>query len=117
MAACQAGLYLAFNFFDESHAISQDLHTAEGSYWHALLHRREPDPDNAKYWFRKVGTHRVYETLRAEAAKLDWKEWDAAAFVDECESHRDDGSRREMLLREAQQAEWRALFDWCWAKV
>src|SRR5437763_722978 len=42
-AACHAALWLYFDFFEESHAISQDLHTVEGSYWHAILHRREPD--------------------------------------------------------------------------
>jgi hypothetical protein len=46
--ACRAGLFLHFNFLDESHRISQELHGADGSYWHALMHRREPDPDNVK---------------------------------------------------------------------
>jgi hypothetical protein len=46
--ACRAGLFLYFNFLDESHAISQELHTSTGSYWHALMHRREPDFDNPK---------------------------------------------------------------------
>src|SRR5262245_60684130 len=32
-AACRAGLWLWFEFFEESHGISQDLGTAEGSYW------------------------------------------------------------------------------------
>jgi hypothetical protein len=35
-AACRSGLWLAFNYLDESHEISQGLHTAEGSFWHAL---------------------------------------------------------------------------------
>src|SRR5947209_3342922 len=35
-AACRAGLWLAFGYLDESHTISQELHTAEGSYWHVL---------------------------------------------------------------------------------
>src|SRR5437870_5363954 len=67
IAACRAGLYLAFNFLDESHAISQDVHTAEGSYWHAILHRREPDPSNAAYWFRRVGDHPVFALLARDA--------------------------------------------------
>lgn len=112
-SACRAGLWLAFGFLDESHAVSQESPTREGSYWHALMHRREPDAGNAKYWFRKVGTHPVYAMLSDEATKLGWRAWDAAAFVDECEAHRGTGSKREALLREAQRAEWRALFGWC----
>jgi hypothetical protein len=45
-AACRAALWLHHNFLDESHTISQGIETAEGSYWHALMHRREPDHAN-----------------------------------------------------------------------
>ena len=43
--ACRAGLWLYHEFLDQAHAICQNLHTPAGSYWHALLHRREPDFD------------------------------------------------------------------------
>jgi len=45
-AACRAALWLHHDFLDESHMISQGIETAEGSYWHALMHRREPDHSN-----------------------------------------------------------------------
>ena len=38
-SACLAGLWLYHDYLAESHAISQDLDTVEGSYWHALMHR------------------------------------------------------------------------------
>ena len=36
-AACRAGLWLYHDFLDESHTISQEIETPEGSYWHALF--------------------------------------------------------------------------------
>src|SRR5262245_40351802 len=65
--ACLAGLWLRFNHLDESHVISQELHTPEGSAWHAVMHRREPDAWNSKYWWRKVGAHPLLDALRAQA--------------------------------------------------
>src|SRR4051812_18230444 len=43
-AASHAGLLLLLRCWDKSHQISQNLSSAEGSYWHALAHRIEPDP-------------------------------------------------------------------------
>jgi len=128
--ACMAGLWLYFDFFDESHAISQDLHTVEGSYWHGILHRREPDYSNAKYWFRRVGNHPVFEPLRQAAAELtraasvprgtkfvvEQTAWDPFAFVDLCEaaSH---GKADELLCRKIQQREWELLFEYCYQQA
>src|SRR5262245_29639467 len=68
--ACRAGLWLLHDFLDESHRISQELDTVEGSYWHAILHRREPDAANAAYWFRRVGQHPIFEALAKDAQAL-----------------------------------------------
>jgi hypothetical protein len=116
--ACQAGLWLAFDFLDESHRISQDLNTVEGSFWHAILHRREPDAWNSKYWWKRVGKHPVFVDLAREAAALGYagkgSSWDPDAFVDACEAHRGKGDATEDVLRRVQRAEWELLFAWCW---
>src|SRR5258706_16358356 len=39
--AMLAGLWLWHDWLDESHQISQSLHSATGSFWHAIMHRRE----------------------------------------------------------------------------
>jgi hypothetical protein len=65
--ACLAGLWLRFDFLDESHSISQEIKAATGSFWHGIMHRREPDYDNAKYWFHRVPEHPVYAPLCAAA--------------------------------------------------
>ena len=119
--ACRAGLWLAFGFLDESHAVSQESATREGSYWHALMHRREPDGANAKYWFRKVGTHPIYAELARDAAELRYlgmgMAWDPFTFVDHCDEFRDTGTDAEETCKRVQRREWELLFAWCYGQV
>jgi hypothetical protein len=68
--ACCAALWLRFDFLDKSHRISQSLDTPEGSFWHGVMHRRETDFSNARYWFRRVGKHEIYPPLAEEARQL-----------------------------------------------
>lgn len=108
VTAFQAGLFLMNGFFNESHSRSQSIeglgadHT--GDYWHAILHRREPDYGNAKYWFRHVGSHPIFPALAnaaitcfektpaaLQSTLAPWKarlvkgdKWEPFAFVDLC---------------------------------
>jgi hypothetical protein len=110
--AALSGLYVYFSCFDEAHAIAQDIATAEGSYWHAIVHRQEPDAGNAAYWFRQVGVHPIFPAL-ARAAGQD-APWDPFAFIDLCEqARRQPGSELEARARAIQRAEWQLLFDYC----
>lgn len=72
----QAGVYQILDFWDESHTAAQaaaDLGEANfSSYWHAIAHRREPDPSNARYWLRRVGRHRVLKSVGDRIARVDW---------------------------------------------
>src|SRR5690349_8039158 len=69
-AAAFAGLWLYFSCWDEAHQIAQDIGTREGSYWHAIIHRQEPDAWNAGYWFRQVGAYPVFSELQPRAQKI-----------------------------------------------
>jgi hypothetical protein len=115
--AALSGLWLYFGCFEESHGISQDIHTVEGSYWHGILHRQEPDPGNASYWFRRVGRHPIFSELRAEAAAVPalarGTEWDPFAFINFCERARRTGGEDEAAARRIQLVEWQLLFDYC----
>jgi hypothetical protein len=129
-AACRAALWLRFNYLDESHKISQDVESSEGSFWHGILHRREGDFGNAKYWFRRVGMHPVFERLHQSAARLGAdakdsriqllvknKEWDPFAFVDLCEAAVQGQTKLAPVCQEVQRCEWEELFDYCWRGV
>lgn len=111
--ACRAGLWLLHDFLDESHSISQAIDTREGSFWHAIMHRREPDASNSKYWWRQVGPHPVLDQLREHAPALGYPFTSPAAFVDFCERGRGSGSE-EATAKRVQQLEWRLLFDYCY---
>lgn len=123
--AITAGLLLAHDQLDASHRISQEMEgdgaDHPGDYWHAIMHRREPDYGNSKYWFRHVGTHPVFPQLatavqalaqgNADAQVQAWAtrlvaqgQWRPAAFVDLCEATADDS--HTPLARFAQQVQW-----------
>jgi hypothetical protein len=112
-----AGLYLYFSCWDEAHTVAQELETPEGSYWHAIVHRQEPDGGNSGYWFRQVGAHPIFPALRIRAAGIGVEFgnlWDPLKFINYCEEARKSpGSPEERRALEVQRAEWQLLFDWC----
>lgn len=109
-AACLSALWLRHGFLDQSHRLSQGIASAEGSFWHGIMHRREGDYPNAKYWFRRVGPHPVLAALAERSAGA----FDAFAFVDACRAAVTAGRTRDPAACAFQQAEWDLLFDHCW---
>ncbi|MGE3642211.1 MAG: hypothetical protein AB7G28_26955, partial [Pirellulales bacterium] len=105
------GVWLLHDFLDESHHISQSIDTPSGSFWHGVMHRREGDFSNAKYWFRHVGHHAVFDRLSEREGA-----WDPFAFVDRCQAAVRSGKDREQCL-DLQQAEWESLFDFCYRQA
>jgi hypothetical protein len=104
--AALAGLYLYFGCWAEAHQVAQDIETPDGSYWHAIVHRQEPDAGNSSYWFRQVGRHPIFPALAKIAGT---PRWDPFEFISLCE-------RAAPGALELQRAEWQLLFDYCAAK-
>ncbi|MDE2927092.1 MAG: hypothetical protein OXT71_11900 [Acidobacteriota bacterium] len=127
--ACLAGLWLHHDHLDRSHAVSQTIHSATGSYWHGVMHRREGDYPNAKYWFRRTGEHPVFPDLARSAGRMtagggadterlsSGERWDPYAFVDLCRDCVSGRSGSEALCRRVQRLEWELLFDFCYRRA
>ncbi len=121
--APMAGLWLYFSCFEEAHRLIDDPRTPDGVYWHAILHRQEPDDGNAAYWFRRLGRHPVFDELAGQSRKIlaDFPKaefrvgrWDPFAFIAYCARARQQpGTPQEQVAMEIQRAEWQLLFDHC----
>ena len=117
------GLFLYFSCADECHELVQNLNSPDAAFWHAILHRQEPDGANSAYWFRQTGTHPVFPALaraadeialKYPAAKFRSGQWDPKFFIDFCEQARNEpGSPKEAAAIEIQRTEWQLLFDYC----
>jgi len=119
-----AGVAQIDDDLEASHTIAQSIEGhPDGDYWHAIMHRREPDYANSKYWFRHVGRHPVFAQLAPRAAQIlqeapaevrsRWGKrlkvdarWDPLAFVDMCEAAAgDENSDLGMAARRIQWGE------------
>jgi hypothetical protein len=52
--------------FAGAHAIAQDVPDTDGALVHAYLHRKEGDPSNAGYWYRRARETPAQGSLDAE---------------------------------------------------
>ena len=104
-----AALWLLAGDLDRSHTLSQSIDTIDGSYWHGIMHRREGDYFNAKYWMRRTAGHPVTEQLKQCAT--DYR--DAPTFVDTVEQAVTKDRRLRAAAEQVQWLEWQLLFAHC----
>lgn len=125
-ASVVSGLWLWHDFLDESHTISQSIETPTGSLWHGIMHRREGDFSNAKYWYRRCAGHPCYASIAARVEsvvrpldadklllKLTVNGWDPYTFVDLAEATHtltDDHPRKKVAV-EIQKIEWQTALQ------
>jgi hypothetical protein len=121
-ALIRGGLHYAVDALEKAHAHFQDDTSDLASYWHGMMHRREGDFDNARYWYRRAGRLPIAATLHAAAcehsptmARQDT--WDAYLLTGLCEQvkHGDPDLLPECI--KLQTVEFEGLFAYTWRKM
>ena len=105
----KGGLWYALDALDAAHSIFQDDPSPEGSYWHGMLHRREGDFPNAKYWLQRAG--RI-------PALMEIPDFDPVRFVSLCQrADRDPLAEDPAELLAMQRLEWEHLLAAAYKKA
>jgi hypothetical protein len=68
--ALQALWWDAKGYWNRAHECAQERDDRPGALVHAYLHRKEGDPGNAGYWYRRAGAAPSGLTLDDEWAEL-----------------------------------------------
>jgi hypothetical protein len=128
--AMLAGLWLWHDGLDECHRIVQkpsDEGDATFAFWHAIMHRREGDFSNSKYWYARAAEHPALQILAAQAGavvnqapadktllRLTAAGWNPNALVDLAQAvHGDEADTRHSIAVQLQRLEWKVLWDFC----
>ena len=118
----RGGVLYALDELDAAHRIFQDEPSPEGSYWHGMMHRREGDFDNARYWFRRAGRLAAFAEMQAAAGggspNMSRQEtWDPYLFTGLCEQARFGAEELIPECQKLQRAEFDVLFERMWRKA
>ena len=56
--------------WNAAHEVAQQVEDAAGAWVHAYLHRKEGDPSNAAYWYRRAGQPVAHDALEDEWRRI-----------------------------------------------
>jgi hypothetical protein len=118
----RGGLLYALDDLAGCHEFFQNTASDLVGYWHGMMHRREADFDNARYWFRRAGTLPFFPALHGRASEISTDmekqySWDPYLFTGNCEQHRFGADSEEGDLARLQRAEFDVVFDYSWRQA
>jgi hypothetical protein len=120
-ALVRGALLCAADALDAAHRVFQDDPSDLGSYWHGVMHRREGDFDNARYWFRRAGRLPVFDKMHEAAVHVSATmakqiTWDAYLLTGMCEQAKFGDTATVAECVRLQRVEFEQLFAYCWRK-
>ena len=120
-ALVRGALFCAVDALDDAHRIFQDDPGDLASYWHGVMHRREGDFDNARYWFRRAGKLPISDKMHAAAAPVSpnmakQNSWDAYLLTGMCEQAKFGDTDAIPECLRLQRVEFDELLAYCWRK-
>ncbi|MEO6787470.1 MAG: hypothetical protein ABI318_15165 [Chthoniobacteraceae bacterium] len=118
-ALVRGALLYAADALDDAHRIFQDEPGDLGSYWHGMMHRREGDFDNARYWFRRAGRLPIFDRMHGAAAEMSANmakqaSWDAYLLTMLCEQAKFGDNDTVPECVRLQRVEFEQLLACCW---
>ncbi|HEX8371896.1 MAG TPA: hypothetical protein VF585_03880 [Chthoniobacterales bacterium] len=110
-------LLYANDALDEAHRLVQETPGDLAAYLHGIIHRREEDFENARYWFRRAGELPFFPSLQGRAAGLSddmakQLNWDPYLFTTLCERSKYGARTPVKTLAALQRAEFDTLLDY-----
>ncbi|WP_052476179.1 hypothetical protein [Cohnella kolymensis] len=136
--AWKAALHLWNDSLEAAHSLIEHLDTQTGSAVHGIIHRREGDYDNARYWVRRTGDHPAYHSLQirvqaqlrqqrlpagavgeALAAMIGQGSWNPYLFTNviEIQETRSSDDTARHILEQLQQLELEAMLRYLVGRV
>jgi hypothetical protein len=118
----RGALFYAVDALSEAHALFQEVANDLGAYWHGMMHRREADFDNARYWHRRAGTLPAFAAMHRAAVEASndmarQPNWDPYLFTGQCEQARHGAPELVDELVRLQRIEFDVLFDYTWRQT
>lgn len=101
----------------ESHRLIQDVPGDLAAYLHGMIHRREEDFENARYWFSRAGELPFFGELQRQSAQISEDmakqlNWDPYLFATLCERSKYGSRTPVKTLVGLQKAEFTTLLDY-----
>ena len=120
-ALIRGALLNAADALAAAHRIFQDDASDLGSYWHGVMHRREGDFDNARYWFRRAGRLPIFDKMHEAAAQVSatmakQATWDAYLLTGMCEQVKFGDTDAVAECVKLQRVEFDQLLAYCWRR-